>query len=136
MRSRPVPVQMLIPATLKWIFLFAILALPATAAEGWSVIDGDTVRSPAGERVRILNIDAPEIHPCRCALECNLGHAAKGYVQNALRGSVVRVEPTGVDRYGRTLARVYVAEIDLGESLIARGLARKWTGRREPWCKE
>jgi hypothetical protein len=31
-------------------------ALPATAAEGWSAIDGDTVRTPAGERVRIMLI--------------------------------------------------------------------------------
>jgi micrococcal nuclease len=38
------------------------------------------------------------------------------------------------DRYGRTLARVAVGGADLGEALIAAGLARRWDGRRRPWC--
>jgi micrococcal nuclease len=38
------------------------------------------------------------------------------------------------DRYGRTLALVSVDSQDLGEALIAAGLARRWDGRRHPWC--
>jgi micrococcal nuclease len=127
-----------IPATLKWIFLFAILALPATAAEGWSAIDGDTVRTPAGVTVRLANIDAPETgERCRCQAECRMGEAAKAFAAASVRGAGVvelRPYPRPIDRYGRTLAYVLVDGRDLGEALIGAGLARKWTGRREPWC--
>ncbi len=39
------------------------------------------------------------------------------------------------DRYGRTLATVSVDGQDVGEILIAEGLARPWTGHRQPWCR-
>lgn len=39
----------------------------------------------------------------------------------------------GVDN-GRTLAVVWVGGQDVGEVLVAEGLARAWGGRREPWC--
>lgn len=38
------------------------------------------------------------------------------------------------DRYGRTLGRVLVDGVDVGELLISEGLARRWDGRRHPWC--
>jgi micrococcal nuclease len=123
----------LIAATLKWIFLFGILAHSATAAEGWRAVDGDSVVSPAGERIRIVGIDAPELK-CQCPAECRLAEQAKERVAVALRGSVVRVERVGVDRYGRTLARVYASEIDLGSALVDAGLARVWDGKRRSWC--
>lgn len=39
------------------------------------------------------------------------------------------------DRYGRTIARVYVNGRDLGEMLIGAGLGRPYRGeRRQTWC--
>ena len=38
----------------------------------------------------------------------------------------VRIERQGVDRYGRTLARVTVNGRDVGAYLVSRGLARPW----------
>ena len=38
------------------------------------------------------------------------------------------------DRYGRKLRIVTRGGESLGEMLVAEGLAREWTGRREPWC--
>lgn len=38
------------------------------------------------------------------------------------------------DKYGRKL-RVLVREgRSLGDILVSEGLARTWSGRREPWC--
>jgi endonuclease YncB( thermonuclease family) len=39
-----------------------------------------------------------------------------------------------VDRYGRKLRVVVRDGRSLGDQLVAEGLARTWTGRREPWC--
>ena len=38
------------------------------------------------------------------------------------------------DRYGRKLRVVVRDGRSLGDVLVAEGLARTWTGRREPWC--
>ncbi len=38
----------------------------------------------------------------------------------------VSIERLGQDRYGRTLARIYVGGRDAGDYLIRRGLARPW----------
>jgi endonuclease YncB( thermonuclease family) len=40
----------------------------------------------------------------------------------------------GEDRYGRTLAVVVNSRGSVGDRLVAEGLARIWTGRRESWC--
>lgn len=38
------------------------------------------------------------------------------------------------DRYGRRLRVVVQHGRSVGDRLVAEGLARTWTGRREPWC--
>lgn len=38
------------------------------------------------------------------------------------------------DRYGRKLRIVTRGGRSLGDQLVAEGLARTWSGRREPWC--
>jgi micrococcal nuclease len=138
-RSRPVRAQMLILATLRWSILFGILAHSATAAEGWRVVDGDTVVTPSGLTVRVANIDAPEAPgKCKCELECRQAEAATAYVRASLRlAGVVELRPyvRPVDRYGRTLAYVLVDGKDLGDEMVSRGLARKWEGRRRSWCR-
>jgi len=101
------------------------------------VIDGDTLELRAtGERIRIANIDTPEISEPRCAAERRHGLEAKARVQALLaRASAIELRPIGrEDRYGRTLARVRADGRDLGGELIRDGLARPWRGRREPWC--
>jgi endonuclease YncB( thermonuclease family) len=41
----------------------------------------------------------------------------------------------GQDRYDRTLATMWVDGVDVGETLIAEGLARRWPDGPEFWCK-
>lgn len=117
----------------------ALLFAPAGSGrtEGYA-IDGDTIRI-GRETIRVLNIDTPEIHQAKCPEEKAAGLAAKARTQTLLRrtGKIGLARGDGTrqtDRYGRTLARVYVDGRDLGEILIAEGLARRWTGKRRPWC--
>jgi len=38
------------------------------------------------------------------------------------------------DRYGRALRIVTRNGRSLGDQLVREGLARTWSGQREPWC--
>jgi micrococcal nuclease len=112
-----------------------LLASPATAADGWTNYDGDTLRSPAGERIRVKGIDTPEIKGA-CAYERRLALEARDYVTAVVRNSrTTEIRRVGIDKYGRTLAYVLVDGKDLGDEMVSRGLARKWEGRRRSWCR-
>lgn len=99
------------------------------------VVDGDTFWM-AGEKIRIADIDTPETHPSRCALEADLGGRATIRLQELLNAGPVTLAAADrdTDRYGRKLRVVERGGISLGDTLIAEGLARRWTGRRMPWC--
>ena len=102
------------------------------------VVDGDTLEDMASAiTYRLVNIDTPETGSrARCTAERNLGDrataAARALISQARR---IELNATGrIDRYGRTIAFVVIDGQDMGETLMAEGLARPWRGRREPWC--
>lgn len=93
------------------------------AASACTVTDGDTIRCGA-ERIRLLGIDAPEIHGCRKGRVCvpGDGQAAKRNLKVMLTGSV-RIERVGRDRYGRTLAQVYAGQVNVACAQLRAGMA-------------
>ena len=99
------------------------------------VIDGDTFRYQ-GQRIRIMDIDAPETHPPRCDLEADLGERATNRLRELLNAGPFQLKstPRDEDQYGRKLRVVTRDGHSLGGMLVAEGLAREWTGRRMPWC--
>ncbi len=100
-------------------------------------IDGDTLRDAQGERYRVENIDAPERGSrSGCLEERVLAEAASAYVEAWIaQARQVEAHATGRrDRYGRIVARIEIDGVDLGERLIARGLAQPWRGRKADFC--
>jgi endonuclease YncB( thermonuclease family) len=98
------------------------------------VIDGDTF-DYAGERIRIADIDTPELR-ARCDEEGRLARAATQRLKSLLAAGPFELQRLGrdEDRYGRKLRVVVRGGRSLGDVLVSEGLARTWTGRREPWC--
>lgn len=100
------------------------------------LIDGDTF-DHGGVRVRIADIDTPEVDG-RCAYETRLAAQATRRMEALLAQGPFELHRTpdgrDADRYGRKLRIVTRAGRSLGDQLVAEGLARTWTGRREPWC--
>jgi micrococcal nuclease len=92
---------------------------PGTVA--W-VTDGDTLRLAAGERVRLLQIDAPE-----SGEECYAGRATAELERLAPRGARVTLETDPAlderDRYGRLLRYVHVGRTNVIVQLVRRGAA-------------
>ena len=102
---------------------------------GNCVVDGDTFWMN-GAKVRIADIDTPETHPPHCAEEARLGEAATDRLRTLLNAGPVTLVSVGrdVDRYGRRLRIIERDGRSLGAVLVAEGLARRWEGRRRPWC--
>lgn len=98
------------------------------------VIDGDTF-DHGGERIRIADIDTPELNG-RCAEESQLAAAATRRLRSLLEAGPFELVPVerDEDRYGRKLRIVLRGRRSIGDMLVAEGLARTWSGRREPWC--
>lgn len=99
------------------------------------VVDGDTFWHH-GIKIRIADIDTPELSPPRCEAERVKGEAAKRRLQSLLNAGPFSLTSSGrdEDRYGRKLRTVRRGEASLGGILIREGLARRWDGARHPWC--
>jgi endonuclease YncB( thermonuclease family) len=100
------------------------------------VVDGDTIWLD-GQKVRIADIDTPEVSQPSCAAEKALGERATDRLVFLLNEGPFEVRPIGSrdeDQYGRKLRVIERAGRSLGDQLVAEGLARTWTGRRQPWC--
>jgi endonuclease YncB( thermonuclease family) len=100
---------------------------PPPAQRVTCVVDGDTVWIRR-EKIRIADIDAPEMNGT-CRAERVLARRSRDRLVELLSEGPVRIERQGADRYGRTLARLG----NVGDRLVAEGLARRW-GDRRGWC--
>ena len=99
------------------------------------VVDGDTFWH-LRVKIRIADIDAPELSPPHCETERMKGEAAKRRLLDLLNAgpfSLVAAD-RDEDRLGCKLRVVRRAGHSLGATLIAEGLARPWGGPRRNWC--
>lgn len=100
------------------------------------VVDGDTFWLD-GEKIRIADLDAPEIGEPHCRSEYELGMRATRRLVELLNAGPFEIRISGTrdrDAYGRALRVVVRDGRSLGGQLVQEGLARRWTGRRRPWC--
>jgi endonuclease YncB( thermonuclease family) len=121
----------------RWAWILALVwiatALPAAAAaptravEGMVsfVVDGDSLwLAPADGgaplEVRLQDIDAPEI--CQ-----PWGAEAREALRELVLGKTVRLQVSGRDVHGRTLATLYLGELNVNQALVKEGQA--WSGR-------
>ncbi|WCK80064.1 thermonuclease family protein [Agrobacterium fabrum] len=100
------------------------------------VVDGDTFWF-RGEKIRIADIDTPELSPPGCQRERELGLAAKQRLLEILNSGPLSFKTTArdEDRFGRKLRIVYRERRSVGDILVAEGLARRWEGSRRSWCE-
>jgi endonuclease YncB( thermonuclease family) len=88
-------------------------------------------------RIRLADINAPEIVSPKCAREFTLGQRAKRRLAELINAGpidVVFIDGRNVDRYGRRLRIIRRDGRSLGDILVAEGLARRWDGPRRDWC--
>ena len=110
------------------------------------IIDGDTFAARVildddikiTVRVRIANVDTPELHG-NCDYEIRMANIARDRLAQLIpTGSTVELTDIRDDKYlGRIDANVFdVAGNDVGKILIKEKLGRAYNGgRRVGWCK-
>lgn len=87
------------------------------------IIDGDTFVLENDERVRLIGIDTPEVSGSKDET-CYAAEATQLATELLLDKSIQLVyDKDQYDRYGRTLAYVYVGETFVNEALVASGAA-------------
>jgi len=92
------------------------------------ISDGDTItvlHDGKGEKIRLYGIDTPEEHQA-------FGKKAKQFTSGMVYGKTVEVEIKDTDRYGRSVALIYIDGQSLNEALVKNGFA--WVYRK--YCKE
>jgi micrococcal nuclease len=102
---------------------------------GNCVIDGDTFVLN-GKAIRVADIDTPESGDPKCRREAMLAEKATRRLQQLLNAGPLELRATSRDQdiYGRKLRTVHRDGRSIGDTLIAEGLARRWTGAKKSWC--
>lgn len=115
----------------------AALPLCAGPIRVTCVVDGDTIWYK-GEKIRLADLDAPEVFSPACPREAELGRRATARLQALLAAGPFTLEPNPVgrarDRYGHTLMVATRGGESIGARLVAEGLAERWGGPRVEWC--
>ena len=101
-----------------------------------SVIDGDTIEVH-GRRIRLEGIDAPESkQTCiRDGVAERCGQQAALHLSDRIGRLAVACEPTGTDRYGRTLAICSEGGEDLNGMMVRDGDGRRLPRLLQPLCR-
>jgi micrococcal nuclease len=100
------------------------------------VVDGDTIWY-RGEKVRVADVNAPELSHPACPAEADLAAAATVRLTVLLNAGAFSLAPwpaRRIDRYGRSLYVITRAGRSLGQMLVSEGLAERWKGYRSNWC--
>jgi hypothetical protein len=86
----------------------------------------------AGKKIRLADIDAPEISEPKCSQEAELGHKAKERSLELMNGGPIVIVHGGgadTDQHGRKLRVVHVNGRSVGDTLVVEGL-----GTPMGWC--
>ncbi|MCV3736383.1 thermonuclease family protein [Rhizobium sp. TRM96647] len=90
-----------------------------------------------GARIRLADIYVPATKDAKCDRERNLGGDAKEALRILLNAGDFELadwKPIDEDQHGRKLRVVVRHGKSIGDAMVARGLARPWTGQRLSWC--
>ena len=84
--------------------------------------DGDTCTTESGEKIRLACIDAPEIRGKNA--DPSKAKASKEFINNLLSNKKVKIKRIDTDRYGRTVAEIFVEGTNIQKLMVQNGFAK------------
>jgi len=92
-------------------------------------VDGDTLETSDGQKIRLLGINTPE--------KGMLGYEeAKIFTRNLAENKSVKIETIGVDKYGRILAHVFVGGQSINQKILKNGLGSLYYYEKDKYYNE
>ena len=95
-------------------------SLPSVIIE--DCYDGDTCTTKNGETIRLACIDTPEIKGERADPVPAI--AAKEFLNNLLANEEVYIRRITLDKYGRTVAELYIDDLNVQEQIVNEGFGK------------
>jgi micrococcal nuclease len=93
------------------------------------ISDGDTIVVLTDEKeqikIRLEGIDCPELYQ-------DFGQRARQTTAQLCFNKTVRIEKSGIDQYGRTLAFIYVGNVCINKELLRLGMAWQYRYNNDP----
>ena len=84
--------------------------------------DGDTCTTESGEKIRLACIDAPEIRGKNA--DPLKAKASKEFINNLLSNKKVTIKRIDTDRYGRTIAEIFIEGTNIQKLMVKNGFAK------------
>ena len=101
---------------------YGMVPTSATQFQVARINDGDTITTSSGEKIRLLQIDTPELSPAEC-----YGEQAQKLLSTLIGKSSITLESDPVsdnkDQFGRSLRYVKVGKININLKLVQMGAA-------------
>lgn len=103
---------------MKYLSIILILFFVSCSFHGKvkRVIDGDTIVMDDNTHVRLNNLDAPELHQF-------YGNQAKQFLSNLVLNKTITGVKHGKDKYGRTIADLYLNGLWINKEIVITGNA-------------
>jgi len=108
---------LLLPSVFLNVFFFHEIKKNEEGINVLGIIDGDTIVLEGKVKLRLRNIDAPELDLCG-------GKEAKEELEKLVSGKKVVVEEQILDQWGRPMGLVYVDKKLVNEEMLKSGWAR------------
>ena len=84
--------------------------------------DGDTCTTVSGEKIRLACIDAPEIRGKNA--DPLKAKASREFINNLLSNKKVTIKRIDTDRYGRTVAEIFIEGTNIQKLMVKNGFAK------------
>ena len=98
----------------------SVSALPTVTIS--QCYDGDTCTTSNGEKIRLACIDTPELRGKK-AMPI-IAKKARDYTRQRVVDKTVHIRRLNTDRYGRTVAELFIGEENLQKELVNKGHAK------------
>ena len=87
-----------------------------------SCYDGDTCTSTKGEKIRLACIDTPELRGPKA--DPIPAKEARDYLNMLIAGKDVYIRRITKDRYSRTVAELFIDDLNIQQTMVSGGFAR------------
>lgn len=85
------------------------------------VVDGDSLMIPNRQYIRLVGVNTPELKGVYCSKEQPYAKEAADLATYMWKNKIATVETFGLDKYGRTLAKMTINGIDISSHLLSIG---------------